>query len=637
MKLHDGHIPFKTHVGWHGTFLKGCHVDGLDQNAYDESVRNFRTYVVLVSNGKMVGRLNMGEENKQANFAKVITAQQKQFTLGTFEEPIEGSLQKRQPTDEQSTFVKHFLLNFPEATEEDCDRRSRLPSYDLEGRKRFHAILRSVVQGTSKALRALKSCKEKLAKHGWEVSNDDVEEVKRLTNSADAELSTFQGLLDLFGKTVPGGPLPLLDIHLKWLCKVADASSRLSETSITPLSDFKIPESTTNPAASESDPTASTSDPTASTSDPATFASDSTTQTLAAMLARTQLSADEEAQIKDEFDFLTDHIADTQDAKKGGCPAAAKKWLQLIGLHEVGLRRASLFHGGHENKSVREYAESQHILRSNIAVIDIKRLDWTDERTSLNNTLQALVQDWPMEEFNFSELSAKLSAQERKKQKEALKRLNHKGDKQKKPLTEEELDKRRMKNDAEVDEAVKNFMEDTTATGTYHCEQIIMGALVVMAQPGVSEHLTDDFLRCNNIFALKTDLLKMLKGLIPVLCVSKPCCPGCWIVFKMLAQKTSSFSHQGRIAMPGYHTKWYSHSLPPFLPTEYVEVIVRETEQKAKEKLRRLQNQVNKEKYDPQTNKRSSSEGQQSNPPSAGPTPEPKRQRVERTEDDEMV
>lgn len=171
-------------------------------------------------------------------------------------------------------------------------------------------------------------------------------------------------------------------------------------------------------------------------------------------------------------------------------------------------------------------------MTAKFTVVDIeqgKTYDWKMERSSLTETLNDVLK-MPIVGLNREKLSERLTKhiveQKTAELKEHREKEAKNDESQKKKWTDGTWDQRVEEDKSEIQKAKDNFMNDETFKGTYHCQTTIMAALVMRALPGVSDTPTDDLLTCNGIFAMKKhDLLAMLKDPLPLVCLSKRCCP----------------------------------------------------------------------------------------------------------------
>lgn len=232
-----------------------------------------------------------------------------------------------------------------------------------------------------------------------------------------------------------------------------------------------------------------------------------------------------------------------------GWPAAGIKYLKLICLHQTSLLRATQFDPG--NKTKARQRESDHIANSGVGVVEIQAGTWDSALTSVE------------------ECCKKLCA------------------------SNSSLDYAQIYKWYVVDREWGDFRKTGNFTGTSHCEAILMSLMALAKDRAISSLITDGELRQNGLFAVKDDLLAMFKDPIPLVHVSKRCCPACQLVRKLMSDLRLI---PQQIVAPGYHTKWSMVSLPMFMPKTLAEKCLDHVREEAVDKLQKLQKKLDREK-----------------------------------------
>lgn len=229
-----------------------------------------------------------------------------------------------------------------------------------------------------------------------------------------------------------------------------------------------------------------------------------------------------------------------------GWAAAGIKYLKLICLHHASLIRATQFDPVHKSKA--RQRESDHIANSGVGVVEVQAGTWDSALTSIEECCEKLCAS------NSSLNYAKVSKWYNKE--------------------------------------FKDFKKTGNFSGTSHCEAILMSLTALAKDRAISSLITDGELRQNGLLAVKEDLLAMFKDPIPLVHVSKRCCPACQLVRKLMSDLRLI---PQQIVAPGYHTRWSTVSLPMFMPKALAEKCLDHVRQEAVEKLQKLQKKLDLE------------------------------------------
>jgi hypothetical protein len=209
----NGEISFETHVGTQASLLRACHQAQHDEESFSQAQANLRSYVFLVSNDKMLDRLEKGMG--ATDFYTVLAAVSRaDFPPGAFEQDIDDRhLRTSTPNTKQADLIRKFWTCCGLDDNED----HKQPLYDLRGRQSFQRLLAASLFLTRQALKGLKTRIVEIKEAGCEYSDQAVGEVTKLVQRAKSMLTHLFNLTFHFRTLLP--------IHLEWLSQFAKADS----------------------------------------------------------------------------------------------------------------------------------------------------------------------------------------------------------------------------------------------------------------------------------------------------------------------------------------------------------------------------------------------------------------------------
>lgn len=218
-----GHLAFTTHVGTLAALLRRRHstsprtIPG--RMAWVEMTR----YVYLISNEKMIARLETGKRG--SNLFSILTARCVQFPAGAFEQGIMAAkFERLMPNKYQAHFIKDFWLLTGHHKADVCERLSQQPLYDIAGRQHFHNMLSTSLMMIQKALQDLQAALTKLRRINWVFNDDDKDEITLLIVAARTAVNMLWWLIKIFSK--------VLKCHLECLSWFTDVKSPFTSSCV---------------------------------------------------------------------------------------------------------------------------------------------------------------------------------------------------------------------------------------------------------------------------------------------------------------------------------------------------------------------------------------------------------------------
>lgn len=262
--------------------------------------------------------------------------------------------------------------------------------------------------------------------------------------------------------------------------------------------------------------------------------------------------ADEDADMLKRAQFPDDSGASSHTSKTWA--SACKVFVRLPCLHEESLRRAT---GAHPHfKTGSQSYESALIQQAEVTVINFE-INQRDDKTAIIN-----------ESFI-----------------EKLRRH------------QPELDPKKLIDHLRTLNIIKDgnliHQQDPTATGTPHCETMLMSLIAIAKNAEIMSHISDEQLRVNGIFATKKDLLRFPDDMIMVT-GSKSACQSCDKTRKEMSlaiKKPYKFTalHSREANLSDAHGAWSAAQLPSFMPLTLGKYVVESTKMETAAKLLQFQ------------------------------------------------
>ncbi|KAK4609576.1 hypothetical protein CLAFUR0_14614 [Fulvia fulva] len=230
-----------------------------------------------------------------------------------------------------------------------------------------------------------------------------------------------------------------------------------------------------------------------------------------------------------------------------------QSWMELPGLPEISLRRATVGRPG--LKSLREKHESALIQTAQVGLVNISIKCWDHECAKIDaKFIESLLGHQP--DLDVARMAKKLK------------------------------DKERI--------GVNKLERSMVVAGAPHCEAILMSLIAIAKDESIMKHITDDWLEHNGIFATRKDLLEMFPDVLPMVHVSKKCCPACE---KVRAQMQRVGITTNDFVAPGSHAKYAGFLLPSFIPKRLGQPVLESIERDAAEKLMAWQKKLQSDDF----------------------------------------
>ncbi|KAI5365259.1 hypothetical protein Slin15195_G047950 [Septoria linicola] len=233
--------------------------------------------------------------------------------------------------------------------------------------------------------------------------------------------------------------------------------------------------------------------------------------------------------------------------------AVAHKYLKLICLHEISLRGATRFDPAKKNSVQRR--QSELVLNAQVSVVEVRYQTPDKSRASIKDCLKVLHEKEPELKIDFLET---WFSQVPSDEKDAL---------------------------------TKTHGFD----GVIHCESILMSFMAAIRDEELLQYITADWLVKNDGFAVEKSLLEMFVDWLPLMHVSKRCCPPCWKLLQLMEAQPHFFKahkvEEGPVKMEalGQHSVWTSVALPAWCPKQLAEGVLRFHEDETIKRLLKIQ------------------------------------------------
>lgn len=266
--------------------------------------------------------------------------------------------------------------------------------------------------------------------------------------------------------------------------------------------------------------------------------------------------AGEKGHRQDDDDVKLDSLENSE----GGWPAAAIRYLHLICLHQSSLLRATNF--SPVSKKTARKLETSQILNSSVAVVEIASQTSENARLRLNETLRILGREAP--KLKVEKLAHWLEVNLYNEQK------------------------------AEVE---ASSTTSATTSGTVHAEATLMSLIALAFNKQLMQQMPPDGLQSDGALITKESLLSMTNGALPLMHVSRPCCPVCSHITKILSEK-GLIDAQPSAAPQDFHARWRETSLPPFLPRFIAESCLFYVKEEATNRMLQIQYQLEEDEWD---------------------------------------
>ncbi|KAK4612293.1 hypothetical protein CLAFUR4_13450 [Fulvia fulva] len=572
---------FAQHTGVVAGLLKRVHSSTSDDELAKASAQ-LTSYVFMVSHPKMMARMKLctAKKTRPRSFYDVMsTAPDDLLHEQAWEvddRPMSQPFLFKVPNEGQRQIIEDFF---------DGDSEHAAASGEAvwgpRGRRRFHAMLSTYLRNVHGALSALTKAMgfSKTAKIPTDA--DFVDKVADLLATAIYAVT----YLTLFYQRFDAPDGSVLYMHLQWLEKMLPIDGKS-----TPFVSPRKQDAT----GTDSVPVT----PQAPTSEPLG---------ISPVVQPSSRLDDDEDDIDadhDEADELEDigarvatvslgNVAPTE-FEQAGWAAAAKKSLDLICLHDWSIVQLTTFEA--VNKTRREEKISERIDEAVIAVVEVRqgKLDEQQKRASYEECIKKI---------------------EGRLHTDMQKAIEAEGDGAE--YSKEDVSKTLERFINAPSETRRGQAFDITTEwithyfgGTYHAETILMALWACAKDPSIAQGMTQEWLNCNNIFAVKADLFKMLETPLAIIPVSKRCCLSCWKFCEVLSG-SEDFPEAQKLIMLGYHTTSSASALPPFVPVDMAKQCIEHAENRAYEKVLQF---LKRERLVEMPTKSSSSDPERSTP-----------------------
>lgn len=454
----------------------------------------------------MIRRLHLRSESGEmnGNFFEILRCLPQDIPQQHHDFEVPPEFAGVRPTEKQQEFFEDFWKRTQPHL--DAPRLAKSKLYGKAGRRRFQEVLAVTLDEAREILTDLQDAM-------YEASRDNKgilahrEKIEGLVQNASEAVRELPCLLDLFDD--------ILIHHLKWLATISGVKGSRD----IPL--WANGENQTNGGSVPIDADSS------------------------------QAGRKRPQQDDDEVEL------DRLEKSEGGWPAAAKKYLHLICLHQSSLLRATNF--SPVSKKTARKLETSQILNSSVVVVEIAPTTNENARMRFNETLGTLAQESPaLKVEKIMHWLQETFGNEQSEQVEA-------------PLS-------------------------ATTSGTVHTEATLMSLIALVFNKQIMQQIPPGGLQSDGISITKESLLSMTNGASPLMHISKPCCPTCSHITKILSEK-GLIDAQPPAATPDFHARWRETSLPPLLPRSIAEPCLSYVKEEAKTRLLQIQYQLEEDEW----------------------------------------
>ncbi|USW57581.1 hypothetical protein Slin15195_G109000 [Septoria linicola] len=249
-----------------------------------------------------------------------------------------------------------------------------------------------------------------------------------------------------------------------------------------------------------------------------------------------------------------------------GFAKSTLKYLSLVTQLKHGIVQATRFDAA--NKTPKQRQKSAQVNGAQVSVVELRAETSDDEKYSINHCL---------------ELFGQLDVQETGKSRLDL-------DVIRKILSEENEKVPANCNRKELE--VGLLSKTNGFGGVPHAESITMALIANLQDKEVLDKMIDGFAvdRLGNSFAVNGQVLEFLHDWLPLVHVTKRCCPACFKFLQLFEEYTAKEAGKKlKLAAPGYHNFRTQTTLPSWTPRELAEGVLSFATTEARNKLYNLQ------------------------------------------------
>lgn len=480
--LQSKQVPYPRHVGYYMELLKDCHKASSSEQLSIAGERS-TDYVILTSYGKTLRRLNfgIGHRPQQRYLFDIITMPIEKLPERAHAIPCPSLENPSQEPNQRKMLQQCFakISNYPAASR---DALATQPVYDRKGRKRFHYMLAFRVIKLRTNLSDVREAIQAYVKAEYDHPAKVAKDRKKPKLLRD-ELRLLACLQTYFKDIVPA--------HMLWLAQVTGATN---------AKDFPLWSDNEPSTSSESQAPAKSSSPLPSLSiitsaGPTTAEEDQSLQKATVVAGDADNADDEDEELEKQGDPTLNRPGEGAFAL---WMRQASKWLSLVSQHDIGLLNA--IPSSFEKRSERSLQMSKQIVAAEVVVVQLGTQDPDDKKMSINNCLE--------------ELGTRMT------------KAGNLG-----------LDISKLKEIIKVQNGNRiRYEEKLMVAETFHivphADATAIALMACFEDHDVCRHLGGRLVD-NETSALKEHLIRSMRRWLPLVDVTKRCCPACWRLIQL--------------------------------------------------------------------------------------------------------